>query len=30
VEDWHTYLNMQLSASSYLAKAFVPGMVEAH
>jgi 3-oxoacyl-[acyl-carrier protein] reductase len=25
-EDWHYYLNQQLSASWYLAKAFVPGM----
>src|SRR5918995_478194 len=28
-EDWHFFLNQQLSASWYLAKAFVPGMVEA-
>jgi NAD(P)-dependent dehydrogenase (short-subunit alcohol dehydrogenase family) len=28
-EDWHFYLNQQLTASWYLAKAFVPGMVEA-
>lgn len=28
-EDWHTYLNQQLTASWYLAKAFVPGMMEA-
>ena len=27
-EDWHTYLNQQLTASWYLAKAFVPGMKE--
>lgn len=25
-EDWHFYLNQQLTASFYLAKAFVPGM----
>jgi 3-oxoacyl-[acyl-carrier protein] reductase len=25
-DDWHRYLNQQLSASWYLAKAFVPGM----
>jgi 3-oxoacyl-[acyl-carrier protein] reductase len=25
-EDWHEYLNQQLTASWYLAKAFVPGM----
>lgn len=25
-EDWHRYLNQQLTASWYLAKAFVPGM----
>jgi NAD(P)-dependent dehydrogenase (short-subunit alcohol dehydrogenase family) len=25
-DDWHYYLNQQLSASWYLAKAFVPGM----
>ena len=25
-EDWHYYLNQQLTASWYLAKAFVPGM----
>jgi NAD(P)-dependent dehydrogenase (short-subunit alcohol dehydrogenase family) len=29
IEDWHTYLNMQLSASFYLAKTFTLGMVEA-
>jgi NAD(P)-dependent dehydrogenase (short-subunit alcohol dehydrogenase family) len=28
-EDWHTYLNQQLTASWYLAKAFVPGMMDA-
>lgn len=28
-EDWHYYLNQQLTASWYLAKAFVPGMIEA-
>jgi 3-oxoacyl-[acyl-carrier protein] reductase len=28
-EDWHRYLNQQLTASWYLAKAFVPGMQEA-
>ena len=28
-EDWHRHLNMQLTASWYLAKAFVPGMKEA-
>lgn len=28
-EDWHYYLNQQLTASWYLAKAFVPGMQEA-
>lgn len=28
-DDWHTYLNQQLTASWYLAKAFVPGMMEA-
>jgi 3-oxoacyl-[acyl-carrier protein] reductase len=28
-EDWHRYLNQQLTASWYLAKAFVPGMREA-
>jgi NAD(P)-dependent dehydrogenase (short-subunit alcohol dehydrogenase family) len=28
-EDWHYYLNQQLTASWYLAKAFVPGMREA-
>jgi 3-oxoacyl-[acyl-carrier protein] reductase len=28
-EDWHFYLNQQLTASWYLAKAFVPGMMEA-
>ena len=28
-EDWHAYLNQQLTASWYLAKAFVPGMKEA-
>ncbi len=28
-EDWHTYMNQQLTASWYLAKAFVPGMIEA-
>lgn len=28
-EDWHHYLNQQLTASWYLAKAFVPGMKEA-
>ncbi len=28
-EDWHFYLNQQLTASWYLAKAFVPGMQEA-
>lgn len=28
-EDWHYYLNQQLTASWYLAKAFVPGMKEA-
>lgn len=27
-EDWHLYLNQQLSASWYLAKAFAPGMRE--
>jgi len=27
-EDWHTYLNQQLTASFYLAKAFAPGMRE--
>lgn len=27
-EDWHYYLNQQLTASWYLAKAFVPGMKE--
>jgi 3-oxoacyl-[acyl-carrier protein] reductase len=27
-EDWHYYLNQQLTASWYLAKAFVPGMRE--
>ena len=27
-EDWHYYLNQQLTASWYLAKAFVPGMIE--
>jgi NAD(P)-dependent dehydrogenase (short-subunit alcohol dehydrogenase family) len=29
-EDWHYYLNQQLSSAWYLAKAFVPGMREAH
>jgi 3-oxoacyl-[acyl-carrier protein] reductase len=29
VEDWHKYLNMQLTASFYLAKAFVPHMMRA-
>ncbi|WP_052744381.1 SDR family NAD(P)-dependent oxidoreductase [Streptomyces odonnellii] len=28
-EDWHHYLNQQLTASWYLAKAFVPGMRDA-
>lgn len=28
-EDWHKHLNMQLTASWYLAKAFVPGMRDA-
>jgi NAD(P)-dependent dehydrogenase (short-subunit alcohol dehydrogenase family) len=28
-EDWHYYLNQQLTASWYLAKAFVPRMMEA-
>lgn len=28
-EDWHRHLNMQLTASWYLAKAFVPAMKEA-
>lgn len=28
-EDWHRHLNMQLTTSWYLAKAFVPGMEEA-
>ncbi len=28
-EDWHRHLNQQLTASWYLAKAFVPGMQEA-
>jgi 3-oxoacyl-[acyl-carrier protein] reductase len=28
-DDWHNYLNQQLTASWYLAKAFVPGMREA-
>jgi NAD(P)-dependent dehydrogenase (short-subunit alcohol dehydrogenase family) len=28
-EDWHSYLNQQLTASWYLAKAFAPGMREA-
>jgi NAD(P)-dependent dehydrogenase (short-subunit alcohol dehydrogenase family) len=28
-EDWHAYLNQQLTASWYLAKAFVPGMMDA-
>jgi len=28
-EDWHYYLNQQLTASWYLAKAFVPGMRDA-
>lgn len=28
-EDWHFFLNQQLTASWYLAKAFVPGMMEA-
>lgn len=28
-EDWHYYLNQQLTACWYLAKAFVPGMKEA-
>jgi NAD(P)-dependent dehydrogenase (short-subunit alcohol dehydrogenase family) len=28
-EDWHRHINMQLSASWYLAKAFVPGMRDA-
>jgi NAD(P)-dependent dehydrogenase (short-subunit alcohol dehydrogenase family) len=28
-EDWHYYLNQQLTASWYLAKAFVPGMIAA-
>ena len=28
-EDWHFFLNQQLTASWYLAKAFVPGMIEA-
>jgi len=28
-EDWDTYLNQQLTASWYLAKAFVPPMIEA-
>src|SRR4030095_12949111 len=28
-EDWHFFLNQQLTASWYLAKAFVPAMVEA-
>ncbi|KAA9157791.1 SDR family oxidoreductase [Amycolatopsis acidicola] len=28
-EDWHYYLNQQLSSAWYLAKAFVPGMREA-
>lgn len=28
-EDWHYYLNQQLSSAWYLAKAFVPGMQEA-
>jgi NAD(P)-dependent dehydrogenase (short-subunit alcohol dehydrogenase family) len=27
-EDWHYYLNQQLTASWYLAKAFAPGMRE--
>ena len=27
-EDWHRYLNQQLTASWYLAKAFAPGMRE--
>ncbi len=27
-EDWHFFLNQQLTASWYLAKAFVPGMME--
>jgi len=28
-EDWHSHLNQQLTASWYLAKAFVPGMRDA-
>ena len=28
-EDWHFFLNQQLTASWYLAKAFVPGMIAA-
>ena len=28
-EDWHFFLNQQLTASWYLAKAFVPGMIDA-
>src|SRR5262249_35153193 len=28
-DDWHFYLNQQLTASWYLAKAFVPGMKDA-
>ena len=28
-EDWHFFLNQQLTASWYLAKTFVPAMVEA-
>lgn len=28
-EDWHFFLNQQLTASWYLAKAFVPGLMEA-
>ncbi|KIF75531.1 hypothetical protein QR77_19765 [Streptomyces sp. 150FB] len=28
-EDWHHYLNQQLTASWHLAKAFVPGMTDA-
>src|SRR5262245_43413464 len=27
-EDWHFFLNQQLTASWYLAKAFVPAMIE--
>jgi NAD(P)-dependent dehydrogenase (short-subunit alcohol dehydrogenase family) len=28
-DDWHFFLNQQLTASWYLAKAFVPGMIDA-